>query len=244
MDIVSRLKSKALDWVKPLPFRCRHIEYSTIASLDDQFGAPTQRLFDVSLAAVAAALESDLSDIAARMQTDPRYPNVWPGEHYKLLAGFMASLRPRKVIEVGTFQGLGTLALLSHLPPSSQLITLDVIPWQQIDSAILRDSDFEDGRLKQVIGDLSNPAFAEKFAPELADCDFMFVDAPKDIVFETAFLQLMERLSLDPKLLIVFDDIRVWNMLSIWRGIKRPKLDLTSFGHWSGTGIVEWNGTA
>ncbi len=38
----------------------------------------------------------------------------------------------------------------------------------------------------------------------------------------------------------MFDDIRVWNMLEIWRGIRRPKLDLTSFGHWSGTGLVDY----
>jgi hypothetical protein len=39
---------------------------------------------------------------------------------------------------------------------------------------------------------------------------------------------------------LVFDDIRIWNMLRIWREIVRPKLDLTSFGHWTGTGIVDW----
>ncbi|MGH7312141.1 MAG: hypothetical protein ACREJV_03130 [Candidatus Rokuibacteriota bacterium] len=31
-----------------------------------------------------------------------------------------------------------------------------------------------------------------------------------------------------------------WNMLAIWREIRMPKLDVTSFGHWSGTGLVEW----
>lgn len=48
---------------------------------------------------------------------------------------------------------------------------------------------------------------------------------------------------LDPyanRLADLFDDIRVWNMLAIWRGIRRPKLDLTSFGHWSGTGLVDY----
>jgi hypothetical protein len=29
-------------------------------------------------------------------------------------------------------------------------------------------------------------------------------------------------------------------MLGVWRGIARPKLDLTSFGHGSGTGLVRW----
>ena len=28
--------------------------------------------------------------------------------------------------------------------------------------------------------------------------------------------------------------------LRIWRAIARPKLDVTSFGHWTGTGLVEW----
>ena len=40
---------------------------------------------------------------------------------------------------------------------------------------------------------------------------------------------------------IVFDDIRLWNMLRIWHGIRRPKLDMVSFGHWSGTGWFDWD---
>ena len=40
-------------------------------------------------------------------------------------------------------------------------------------------------------------------------------------------------------MLILLDDIRLWKMLKIWREISMPKLDLTSFGHWSGTGIVQ-----
>jgi hypothetical protein len=40
----------------------------------------------------------------------------------------------------------------------------------------------------------------------------------------------------------MFDDIRFWNMLRIWRNVAAPKLDITSFGHWSGTGLVDWAG--
>ena len=39
----------------------------------------------------------------------------------------------------------------------------------------------------------------------------------------------------------MFDDIRLLNMIEQWRALPRPKLDLTSFGHWSGTGLVDWN---
>lgn len=43
--------------------------------------------------------------------------------------------------------------------------------------------------------------------------------------------------------IVMFDDIRLWNMLAIWWRLDRPKLDLTSFWHWSGTGLVDWTVT-
>jgi hypothetical protein len=33
----------------------------------------------------------------------------------------------------------------------------------------------------------------------------------------------------------------LWNMLDIWYHLDKPKLDMTSFGHWSGTGLVQWS---
>ncbi|MBM4318321.1 MAG: methyltransferase, partial [Deltaproteobacteria bacterium] len=54
------------------------------------------------------------------------------------------------------------------------------------------------------------------------------------------FLDLMFRTDLPQKPIVVFDDIRLMNMLRIWRNISLPKLDVTSFGHWSGTGLVDW----
>jgi hypothetical protein len=29
-------------------------------------------------------------------------------------------------------------------------------------------------------------------------------------------------------------------MLRFWRELKKPKLDISSFGHWTGTGMVMW----
>ena len=72
--------------------------------------------------------------------------------------------------------------------------------------------------------------------------DIIFVDGPKDGRFEQVFLDRLAELHLPKCPLLILDDIRLWNMLAIWRDIRRPKLDLTSFGHWSGTGIVEWSG--
>ena len=61
---------------------------------------------------------------------------------------------------------------------------------------------------------------------------------------EHAFLRNFATLDFKRKPVVVFDDIRVWNMLGVWPTIERPKLDLTSFGHYSGTGLVEPGGEA
>src|SRR5271154_191680 len=41
----------------------------------------------------------------------PRYPDVWPGEHYKLLAALVGVLTPKIVIEIGTATGMSALTM-------------------------------------------------------------------------------------------------------------------------------------
>ena len=242
MNVITKFKKRALRWGLPLPFDCRHIEYSAIASTDDDPGRPTKRLLDISLKAIEEAGRVDLSWLSKRMAAAPFYPDVWPGEHYKLLAGLVAVQQPKRVVEIGTSQGLGALSLKNRLPSDGELITVDIVPWNEIDGSSFRSSDFEDGRLRQVIGNLSDQTFFRNFSETLAGCDLLFVDAPKNVIFEQTLVKELSTIELAKNLLVVFDDIRQWNMLKIWREIRRPKLDLTSFGHWTGTGIVEWNG--
>ena len=39
---------------------------------------------------------------------------------------------------------------------------------------------------------------------------------------------------------MIFDDIKDLNMLRFWRRLAKPKLELMSFGHWTGTGLTLW----
>jgi predicted O-methyltransferase YrrM len=242
MTLIRKLKNRTLRWCLPLPFQSRHMEYSVVTSVDDDPAHPSQLLMDVSLEAIEFAQHVDLSWVSRRMSGPPYYPDVWPGEHYKLLAGLVLACKPKRVIEIGTAQGLSALSLKGGLPVGSELITLDLIPWTEFERSMLLPSDFEDGRLRQVLGDLSDRGFFDSFADTLSGCDLLFVDAPKNVHFERAFLNNLSSIRLPPNALVIFDDIRLWNMLLIWREITRPKLDLTSFGHWSGTGIIDWNG--
>lgn len=217
------------------PITARHVEPSLIAS---PTGDPSERLLDVALQAVAHARSIDLQWLAER---DPSaFANVWPGEHYKLLAALVGLLRPSTIVEIGTATGASALAMKSALGEDSKLVTFDVVPWQAVPSAVLRDSDFADGRLEQRSEDLSTPAGWQASAELLRSAEFIFLDALHDGTQERNFLRGFDEVGLAAGPIVMLDDIRLWRMLSFWQDIPRPKLDLTSFGHWSGTGLVDY----
>jgi predicted O-methyltransferase YrrM len=219
--------------------RARQAEKSLILSADDE-ARPSVRLLAVALAAAAEAQETNLSTISERLPGPPYWPDIWPGEHYRLLAGLVAVEAPSVVIEIGTAAGMSALALLNRLPADGRVVTFDLVPWRRYPRAVLCEDDFADGRLIQHVDDLSVPAVAARHADLLASADLIFVDAAKDGRQEQVFLDLFERTPFRRRPIVVFDDTRQWKMLRIWRDIRRPKLDVTSFGHWSGTGLVDF----
>ena len=206
----------------------------------DARGSPSGRLIDLALQAIPYARQEDLSAISERIASGPRWTDVWPGEHYRLLAALVRALQPVSVVEIGTCQGLSALALAKHLPPGGTVHTYDIVPWQQVEGPVLRAADLESGRIVPILADLTQPGTFEKHRPILESAQLVFVDAAKDGRMEQVLLDHFETLGFRSAPLIVFDDIRLWNMRNIWNGVSRPKLDLTSFGHWSGTGLIDW----
>jgi predicted O-methyltransferase YrrM len=221
--------------------RARHVEVSAIASLDDEPAQPSDRLLDIAERVLPVARHISMTAVSNRIVSGPKWPDVWPGEHYKLLAALVQVTGARRVVEIGTYLGLGTLALKQALPPDGSLATLDIVPYANIAGHVLRQTDFDDGRLTQVVSDLTTDHGFEEHQQLLRDADLIFVDAAKDRWQERVFLRRFEEIGFTRGPLAVFDDIRVRNMLQIWRDISRPKLDLTSFGHWSGTGLVDYS---
>jgi hypothetical protein len=213
-------------------------------SADDDSAGPTPELIDIALRAVREAGVVDLRDLSARIKNGIAWPDVWPGEHYKLLAGIAKLLQPKLVIEIGTATGLSALALRKYMPPGSKLITFDVVSWRNYPDCVLSDSDFADGSLIQHIADLSDGSQFATHRASMENADIVFIDAAKDGRQEQLFLDNFETCQFQTSPLFVFDDIRLWNMLKIWRSVKRPKLDITSFGHWSGTGLIQWQPSA
>ncbi|HOY96177.1 MAG TPA: hypothetical protein PK509_10585 [Catalimonadaceae bacterium] len=218
----------------------RHYLPSYLLSLDDEPFQPSSRLIEIALDASRKAFSLDLSQVAAPFYKELQvFMNTYPGEHYRLLAALMDVLQPKTVIEIGTYQGAGCMAMKSALPEGSRIYTYDIIPFDQITGCGLTATDFDE-KMEQRIIDLSDPKQAESQMDILENADFIFADAAKDGVMERAFIALFDRVKFKKPPIIMFDDIRFVNMTQIWREIRHPKMDISSFGHWSGTGLVEW----
>lgn len=230
------LKDRLRGFARPLtvPITARHIEWSAIASVDDLQPSPTAALIDLMLASAAKAREVDFTEFVKR-SSEARWMPIWPGEHYRFLTGLCEEVQAAKVIEVGTYLGLGTLALASSNAQS--VITYDIAPLDNFPNAVLQTADLSDGRVEQRVGNLLERSFFEAQLEDLRTADLLFIDGPKDGHFEK---QLLTRLipCLKPGSILVLDDIRLLNMLATWRWLPLPKLDATSVGHWCGTGIA------
>ena len=51
------------------------------------------------------AASTGLGEVSRRIRHGVRLPDIWPGEHYRLLAGMIKSMRPNRIVEFGTFTG-------------------------------------------------------------------------------------------------------------------------------------------
>ena len=193
----------------------------------DEYGLVTQ--------AVTVAAGTDLSYI------DNPFANAFPGDHYRILAGLMTVLRPKRIIDIGTHYGTGTRVMLDFAP-RAKVDTFDVLKWSSFEKTYLDERDFvgNGGNLTQHISDLSDEAEFNKFSALLGQADFIMCDGPKDDKFEEKFYSLLSGINMEYKTRWLFlDDIRFLSELISWRRIQNKKIDLTSFGHFSGTGLVD-----
>jgi predicted O-methyltransferase YrrM len=201
---------------------------------------PNEFLMNTSLRAVEDAMGSSLAELRKRNSglTDSVYYEVFPGEHYRLLASLVKTFAPKSIIEIGTFTGMSSACMINGMPQDSSVTTFDINSWRNHRSH-LREEDFASGKITQILADLSNSTVFAQYAPLFESSQLIFCDAPKDGVFEYKFLSNLAKVKPKSSSILVLDDTRLLNMIDVWRWIQSPKMDLTSFGHWAGTGLVD-----
>ena len=188
------------------------------------------------LEVVEESLKIDLSFVLSRasLDSDKRVLNSPFGEHYRFIAALTKIIKPNLAIEIGTHRGLATHCLTKF---SKNVITFDVKPYDEFPGTLISDKDFSQN-LKQIIGDLYDERIWCTYIDLFRKADLVFLDGPKDGKFENKLLtKLLQEMKNDA--ILIIDDIRFLNMISLWEKIQKPKMDITSFSHFSGTGVVQ-----
>ncbi|MDA9800001.1 hypothetical protein N9C68_02945 [Gammaproteobacteria bacterium] len=93
---------------------------------------------------------------------------------------------------------------------------------------------------EQKLADLSNREVFQEHKDVFQEPELIFIDGPKNEVFEYKLVEYFKELSFDNIPIIFFDDINQIEMLNLWRDIEKPKFDITSLGQFTGTGLIDW----
>jgi hypothetical protein len=210
----------------------RHIISGFFCSVDDD---PAAQAFSDYSTVIDALKYAAFNEI----HPDFEFANAFPGDHYRLLSGLISTINPEIMLDIGTYRGCSSRVMVDNSSENSCVYTFDITGWQEFDWTVLTEDDFESKRLTQLLEDLSDFSIFTKYLNLFECADFIMLDGPKDGSFEETLLGYLSAKELPNKTRWLFiDDIRFENMYKLWRSIASPKIDLSSFGHFSGSGLV------
>lgn len=147
-----------------------------------------------------------------------------PGrEHYKLLAYFSTQFNNSTLLDVGTYKGCSALSLAYN--PNNTVHSFDI------------------GNFRNLYGNPPNIEFHigyvtdEQYIPLIKNSEFIILDTVHDGIFERELHNHLQKINWNG--LLFLDDINLNDeMRDYWNSIEEFKLDISPYGHWSGTGLV------
>jgi predicted O-methyltransferase YrrM len=154
-------------------------------------------------------------------------------EHYRLLR-YLASKIDTHIIEIGTHCGSSAVAL--SIDTNHEIITYDVVDVKIKDLSEISNIRF---KLTEFMNDLENKEL-------ILNSKMIFIDAPHDGIYEKkCYDWLVEN---NYKGLVVWDDINLndemrnfWETYVIPENSNFKKMDVTKYGHITGTGITNFS---
>jgi hypothetical protein len=158
-----------------------------------------------------------------------QYFNLNSGnEHYKLLASLSYQFPNNStIIDIGTSTGHSALAL--SINPNIKVITYNIgdeVPSIENQMSIKNKNNIEI-RIKNCIKDIDI----------LLNAPFILLDTFHDGSFERELIQVL--LCHNYKGIVMCDDIKLnKEMVDFWNWVPLKKIDVSNYGHWSGTGMI------
>jgi hypothetical protein len=195
-----------------------------ISTIAEHFGFPrtASRIPEIPL----TALVPDEIEISVR-EPDPVDGNV---TLFELLAicKLVASARPARLFEIGTFDGRTTLNLAANTPENARVFTLDLprsalgataLPIEKGERVFAEKSEsgarFRGGILESRIEQLYGDSATIDLDPYLGTMDFVFVDGSHAFRYVLADSRRATRL-LSPR-----GGIVLWHDYGVWEGVTR-----------------------
>lgn len=148
-------------------------------------------------------------------------------EHYRLIR-YLASKIESNVIEIGTHAGSSAIAM--SLDTKYTVLTYDIV-----DEKCKRYDHFENIIFK--IQEYQTDTEKEEF---ILGSKMIFIDAPHNGFFERSCYEWLKQKNY--KGITVWDDIHLNDhMISFWSDVDLPKIDLSKYGHITGTGLIDFS---
>ncbi|HZH99152.1 MAG TPA: CmcI family methyltransferase, partial [Fimbriimonadaceae bacterium] len=177
-------------------------------------------------------VSEDLADLHSAWSASPHT------RYYSYLHGLCRLLKPKRVLELGTFRGQSARALLTALESDAQLVTVD----QSGPATFLHDVK-GDPRLVQIIGDDLDPDVLEKVKAEAGGepFDLIFIDTDHTLeqikkewaIYSSHFAE---------DAVVVLDDIHLNGGLEwFWERLPYEKIDTGDHLHHTGFGLLRFD---
>jgi len=163
------------------------------------------------------------------------------GEHYFLIQLLCEYLKPKIVLEIGTFLGSSARIFLNN-KNLELFYTYDIIPWQEFSNSYLykEKKNIINDKFIQHLDDLGIDSNFEKHKSIFQNCDLILLDGPKNRIFEQKIFNYLINFKPAKPTYILVDDIYLSTMVDLWNEIPFKKIDLSFIGHWSGSGLFIW----
>ncbi len=147
-------------------------------------------------------------------------------EHYRLLSYLSLSENNITLLDIGTLKGCSALAM--SINQTNKVYSFDV--------GYSFDLNQRPENITFLIDDVTKPEYIQI----ILDSKYILLDTYHDGSFERIFYNHLK--SIGYKGYLLLDDTKLNpEMESFWSDIDLPKKDISSLGHWSGTGVVFFN---
>lgn len=157
-------------------------------------------------------------------------------EPYRLLYYLTNLFNDSKIIDLGTSNGASALALSAN--KTNQIYSFDIIDRCET-SFLQNENSFEKAPSFQNVDFIVTQDFT-KYIDLFLNSPFIYLDIAHDGIWENILLDLLTKNNY--KGIMVLDDIHAFPEMEIlWNKLTFNKVDITSYGHWSGTGLIDFS---